>query len=106
MAPTRVRGQAVCLGSMGMLGGTLPLQGLAEASLEVVTISGPVIALCHRWQSVSKTKNRQKEMSWIWGEREQISLALSLGESKGWGGGLAIPPCPPHSHTCAPPPGP
>ena len=55
-------------GQHGDAGGTLPLQGLAEDSLEVVTSSGPVTALCHRWQSVSKTKNRQKEMSWIWGE--------------------------------------
>lgn len=107
MASERVRGQAVCLGGMGTLGGTLPLQGLAEASLEVVTSSGPVTGLCHRWQAVSKTKNRQKEISWIWGEREeQISLALRLGEGKGWGRIHAIPPCPPHSHTCAPPPGP
>ena len=45
MAPERVRGQAVCLGGMGTLGGTLPLQGLAEPSLEVVTSSGPVTAL-------------------------------------------------------------
>lgn len=103
MAPTRVRGQTVCLGSTGVLGGTLPLQGLAEASLEVVTSSGPVTALCHCWQSVSKTKNRQKEMSWIWGEREeQISLALRLGESKGWVGGRAVPPCPPYSHLHSP----
>lgn len=73
MAPERVRGQAVCLGGMGTLGGTLPLQGLAEPSLEVVTSSGPVTALCHHWQAVSKTKNRQKEISWIWGEGNRLA---------------------------------
>ena len=81
--PRGSEGRLCAWAAWGRWGAPYPCKGLLSPVWKWSPALG-LSQLCHRWQAVSKTKNRQKEISWIWGEREeQISLALRLGEGKG-----------------------